>query len=979
MYRDPLSFSSSHAQAPELPGAGEKGRARCLGRDERSSDRGSDRGAECDDTLREQQARRLYEAEKRDADRAFDGLERMLGRSVVKSIHRLVWTHAASGEYDSSEVRLLERAYSVVGLRPGGDRHDITAALDEFAALHEKKGEYGAAEELYQRALVESWKGDNRSDIATALDNLARLYRTKGSYTDAEPLLLRALSMSEKAHGPAHPDVATILDDLGLVYEAKGEYRRAEPLFLRALAIREGALGKAHPDVAAVLDDLARLYQVRGEYGRAQPLLERALAIQNKAHDQPRADLATPLHDMALLYQARGDYGHAEPLFLRALAIREGDLGEGHPYVATVLTNLAELYRAQGDYERAEPLLQRALGIQEKALGAHHPEAATVLTKLAVVYWASGRIPEAVDAEARGLAVREEMLGHLLATGSESQKLAFLGPFVDDLYRGVSFALDTRQARTAYLALLTLLRRKGRALDAMAGSMRALRARVGRDERKLFDELMTARARYATLSLRGPGTTPLDAYRRECDSLNERIQELEDAISLRSDELGADEQLVNVERVRAALPDHAALVEWTAYQPFNPRARFAGERLGAFRYAACVLPKRSAPACIDLGDVRTVDADVQTFLAALRRPGSTDVAALARALDARVMAPVRALLGGAHRVFLSPDGALNLVPFAALIGEDGRPLIEQYAFTYLTSGRDLLRHAAQVPAQQGPLILAAPDFDDGAATPGAGRFSPLLHADEEALAASRVLPGARVLEHDQATKAALQNAHGPRLLHIGTHGYFEPIACSAGADRAALANPLLRSGIALAGANACADGHDEGLLTAFEAANLDLYGTQLAVLSACQTGVGAAQAGDGVYGLRRALVLAGAETQVMTLWPVDGAPTAAVMKAYYERLASGEGRSDAMRHVQLAFLHTSGREHPYYWAPFIVSGNDEPLALDDKPAKVDLRVHPGGACACRLGEDRPEGGAAWLAVLGLLAWTARRARGARGA
>ncbi|MFO0759867.1 MAG: CHAT domain-containing protein [Byssovorax sp.] len=359
----------------------------------------------------------------------------------------------------------------------------------------------------------------------------------------------------------------------------------------------------------------------------------------------------------------------------------------------------------------------------------------------------------------------------------------------------------------------------------------------------------------------------------------------------------------------------------------------------------------------------TLDAEVHALRAALRRPSSEDVPSLSLALEAHIMAPVRALLGTTRRVFLSPDGALNLVPFAALPDEDGHPLIERYAFTYLTSGRDLLRLAAHLPAEQPPLILANPDFDAGT-TPGAGRFSPLLHAEEEAAAASHVFPGAPapVLSFDRATKANLLKAHGPSLLHIGTHGFFEPISCSATPDSSALTNPLLQSGIALAGANACTSAHDDkGILTAFEAAGLDLYGTKLAVLSACQTGVGDAKAGDGVYGLRRALVLAGAETQVMTLWPVDGAATSTLLKDYYQRLARGEGRSEAMRQTQLAMLHTPGREHPYYWAPFIVSGDDR--TLDDKPVVPDLRVHPGGACACRLGNEPQETPSAWLGIL----------------
>jgi CHAT domain-containing protein len=584
-----------------------------------------------------------------------------------------------------------------------------------------------------------------------------------------------------------------------------------------------------------------------------------------------------------------------------------------------------------------------------------------------------GRLPDAVQFLNRARDVEENTLALLVSAGSEAQNLIYVAQLRGEHYVTVDLALYAHEPVSANLALTTILRRKGRALDATAGSVRTLRTRLGPEEQTLLDALNAARTRYATLVLRGPGPTPLVAYKSDIDALRNQIQEHEAAISNRSKPFRVQLQPVTVTAVQAVLPDATALVEWVAYQSFNLKARTDAEKWGPFRYAACVLPKQGTPACLDLGDLKAIDADIHTLRAALRRPASSDVPALARALEARIMAPVRALLGNTRRVYLSPDGALNLVPFAALPDETGHPLIERYSFTYLTSGRDLLRLAAHLPAEQPPLILANPDFDAGA-TPGAGRFPPLLHAEEEAAAASRVFPGAPapVLTFDQATKATLLKAHGPRLLHIGTHGFFEPIACSTQADSSALTNPLLQSGIALAGANACASGHDEGILTAFEAAGLDLYGTKLAVLSACQTGVGDAKAGDGVYGLRRALVLAGAETQVMSLWPIEGAATSTLLKAYYERLARGEGRSEAMRQVQLAMLHTPGKEHPYYWAPFIVSGDDR--TLDDKPALPDLRVHPGGACACRLGGEPVDPAAPWLSTLAALALALARRR-----
>jgi CHAT domain-containing protein len=135
--------------------------------------------------------------------------------------------------------------------------------------------------------------------------------------------------------------------------------------------------------------------------------------------------------------------------------------------------------------------------------------------------------------------------------------------------------------------------------------------------------------------------------------------------------------------------------------------------------------------------------------------------------------------------------------------------------------------------------------------------------------------------------------------------------------------------LALAGANARKSGDDDGILTAAEAAGLDLWGTKLVVLSACETGVGEVKNGDGVYGLRRALVLAGSESQVMSLWKVSDRATKDLMVAYYRGLLAGQGRTAALRRVQLRMLASPATRHPFYWASFIQSGAWGPLATSE--------------------------------------------------
>lgn len=290
-------------------------------------------------------------------------------------------------------------------------------------------------------------------------------------------------------------------------------------------------------------------------------------------------------------------------------------------------------------------------------------------------------------------------------------------------------------------------------------------------------------------------------------------------------------------------------------------------------------------------------------------------------------------------MIVSPDGLLNLVPFGALIDEQDRPLILQYRFTYVTSGRDLL----QVPGhpRTGDVLIANPDFGPAAevvrgSTRKVGSFEMLTGSEAEARAIQQTLPQARLLVGAAATKSAVFALRGPRILHAATHGFLlNPMPTDA----------LLGSGIALANANGGDAQDDNGLLTALEVSSLDLSGTELVTLSGCETGLGQLESGDGVYGLRRALVLAGSQSQILTLWDVNDTSTVDLMRDYYQGLARGGGRSEAMRQAQLKVLANPDTSHPHYWASFIVSGVGAPLGGGPTPAVQP--VSPGArGCAC---------------------------------
>ncbi|NOU09179.1 MAG: CHAT domain-containing protein, partial [Nitrospira sp.] len=374
------------------------------------------------------------------------------------------------------------------------------------------------------------------------------------------------------------------------------------------------------------------------------------------------------------------------------------------------------------------------------------------------------------------------------------------------------------------------------------------------------------------------------------------------------------------------------------------------------RYVSYLLKRSGDPVAIDLGTAQPIDDLIPEFRTALSDKASTFFKGVAATLFEKLIAPLRPHFGQSKQLLLSPDGALNLLPFAALVDKDGKYLLEHFEVTYLTSGRDLLRMADESRPRESAVVLADPNYGEpprgglpvetgleptrSADLDRSGRIFPELKgAAKEAAALQSLLnlDAEHVLTRDRATEANLRKLSGPRILHMATHGFFlndlqlktalRRVGFSAELAPLPLSeNPLLRSGLALAGANVRRSGAtDDGILTAAEVAQLDLLGTQLVVLSACETAVGTVQTGEGVYGLRRALALAGAQTQLVSLWKVEDGATRELMVDYYQRLLKGEGRSAALRAAQQAMLTNPAREHPCYWAAFIPIGNWTPL------------------------------------------------------
>jgi CHAT domain-containing protein/Tfp pilus assembly protein PilF len=917
-------------------------------------------------------------------ERALTIREKSLGLEhidVAITLSDLANLYKDRGYYAKAE-QLYQRALTIWEKSLGPEHPDVATTLGDLAGLYQDKGYYAEAEPLLQRVLIikERALGQEHLHVGISLNNLANLYLFKGDYATAEPFYQRSLVILEKVLGPEHPDLATSLDNLALLYRNRGDYAKAEQILQRTLTIREKALGQEHPGLARSLNSLAFLYMKKGDYERAEPFYQRALAIREKALGPKHPDVAASLNNLGTLYLTKGDYERAEPFYRRALAIREKALGPEHPYLANSLNDLASLYCKRGNYAEAKPIYERALAIREKSLGPEHPDVADSLNNLARLYAAKGDITQAITILSRANAVYERNFADNLAIGSERQKLAYLDIFSKhtDYMLSLQSQAAPNDPEALNLAFTTLLQRKGRGLDAMTDTIATLRRKATPQDQELLSQLIETRSRLAALTLKVSDATKPDIYRTQVKPLEDEVDELEGKLSSRSAKFRANKQPVTLAAVQAALPAGSALVEFAYFTPLEPQT----EQSKSPRYLAYVLASQGQARWVDLGEAAMIDRAVYAWRKALRDPNRTDVKRLARAVDKRVMRPVRSLLnemmGGKRRLLIAPDGSLNLIPFAALVDELNQYLVERYSISYLTSGRDLLRLQTSEPSNDLPLVVANPDFGKLATIAMRGGqvtsrtrnqarsqinttqvfFQPLPGTEDEALAIKALIPKASVLRRGEATETALKQASGPHILHIATHGFFlnyheapsaegdSPRAVSSGTARLAYAphanllpateplsdlrlskfvaqvkDPLLRSGLALAGANHGKSGDDDGVLTALEAAYLDLSGTKLVVLSACDTGVGEVKNGEGVQGLRRALVLAGSESQVISLWPVSDEATKDLMIHYYKALQQGKGRSEGLRQVQLRMLRGhKDRRHPFYWAAFIQSG-----------------------------------------------------------
>jgi CHAT domain-containing protein len=854
-----------------------------------------------------------------------------------------------------------------------GARHPLVSLYSrKLAAAELALGDSSTARQLREQALriAEASLAPCHRDVLGAVNDLAASYLDDGDYSRARTMFARALDGHERCQGKNHSLTATALYNLAAVAKATGDWPEAERLLNRAIAIWSSTLGREHPFVIRARDSLAEVAEGRGLLRQALVRHQEVLAMRRRVLGPNHPDVARTLMRLAI---------NAERLGQIALALRYADEAQSI-YSATGATDAAplasllelraDIERAQGRRSAAARHLTEAREMRLQRFGAGHPSLAPISAWMAAIELESGdtsmAIADALQAEESG----RHLLQFTIRELPERPALAF----ADTRAKGLDIALSATvmDSTRASLVYDSLVRSRGLVLDELAARAHADADASDAAVAALRHDMVAARQRYATLMLRAiqsAGAVPAERL----DQARVEKEAAERAVAERSAEARAEiaRSTSGLAEIRAAIPPRSALVSFVRYDRTRRPARAdAPPRPVLPSYAAFVIRGASPTTAtfVPLGSAANIDALVRAWRAAVLAGAGAVADAEARyrasaaPLRAAVWDPVARHLAGATRVFIVPDGLLNLVNFSSLPTATGRYLAEStQTLHYLATERDLLVDAPR-PTGTSALVIGRPAFDSaprraaetrgGCLVAGEWHFGDLPGTGLEARDISRVWSRAggevTLLTGAAATKTAFRQAlGGRRVVHLATHGFFLGDGCAPGATASRSVgglvaapqrvpaspgssdNPLLLSGLAMAGANrriAAQRDQDNGILTAEEIAGLDLQGTEWAVLSACDTGLGEIRSGEGVFGLRRAFQIAGARTVIMSLWSVDDEATRLWMRALYEgRLLRHLDTADAVKQASVTALkqrraaHQS--THPFYWAAFVAAGD----------------------------------------------------------
>lgn len=906
---------------------------------------------------------------------ALENAEKSLGKDHIDygiRLNNLATLYLSLGEYDKALPLYLE-ALESAEKSLGEDHLEYNIRLNNLAVLYHSMGLYEKALPLFIKTLENAEKTleKDHSIYGERLNNLANLYQSMGQYDQALLLYLEALENTQKSLGKDHSGYGSSLHNLADLYENMGQYDKALPLYLEALENIENSLGKKHPNYGGGLNGLANLYQSMGQYDKALPLYFESLENAEKSLGKDHLDYGIRLNNLAKFFQSIGEYKKALPLYLEALENTEKNLGKNHSEYSIRLNNLAALYESLGQYDKALSFYLEAMENYDKSLGKDHPNYVASLNGLALLYRSMGEYEKVSQLSLESLNNVFSQLDQAFSFMSDNEKEQFrkkLG-YNFEFYQSFYFNYAKDQPEVAAQVYDIELATKGMILQSSINMRQSILNSENPEALETFDEWIGLKN---TLSQQY--SKPISERRADLKALETNVEKLEATLTRISRTFENTQKLGSLtwKDIQSKLGENEVAIEFASF-----RYRDDKEWTNLTRYMALVLRKEDPhPYLVPLFEQTQLDS----LLASTKASDANFVTDLYRGSEGKQMnttkgygaqlykliwAPLEPFLEPNNILYFAPSGSLHELAFAAIPVSDDELLSDRYHLNQLTTTAKLLETPKFSDAQPANIALyggIAYDIEprkiraQSKVNPNYNPISQSLSDDLERGGSWTFLSGAlteveaiaqltksknittNLYTDIEASESLYKSQYGnnsPRVVHIATHGFFFPDPKKKDVKNQldemrqethvfkTSDNPLNRSGILFAGANFAWQGGElpqnveDGILTAYEAANTMLNNTQLVVLSACETGLGDIKGSEGVFGLQRAFKAAGAEYLLMSLWKVPDTETAEFMMDFYKQWLSGKTIPEAFLATQ-KFMKIKYPKDPYKWAAFVL-------------------------------------------------------------
>jgi CHAT domain-containing protein/tetratricopeptide (TPR) repeat protein len=851
-----------------------------------------------------------------------------------------------------------------------------------------ERGSFQLAERHYIQVLtmLRKVQGQSTSDVSLMLDHLGEFYLETRDFDRAYATFSEAVQIRRNTI-----DALNQTEDTGK--RADLIHQILVTTYIRAEDPGTAAVTIAHEHLADMLTRLGQLDLARNDLNQANRNLAEAVALANHPDCLPFGMGLYAIYFRSLALEKQSKWEEAERLWLDSIRLR--DTRKESAVFWEAQKEAAAFYARRGDFTAAGAIAQHVveeLGDKLPRQAAMSPflletrfrwdsqggqysfyrlDSDVAMSEiLAINKWHSEGADAAAALLKDPIRVENETV---LDMGSESERSQLIQWFQRRAYMHMSILLDGEPSQDRVVKAYQLLSQvKGRFAGMIGGAARFFESDRGKPNangpklaelERLGAEREQHSKNFLAMALDGKPTTEISLMENEN---RERI--LTAAIT-------ADSQVrsmylrFSIKDLTAAIPAGAAFLDFVSWERMDRNPKVTPHR----EYGVFVLRRGQSIRYVRLGTTDEIDKQIDALKSGVisgryrgarpseesRTVSTAQIRQALQGLYTKVIAPLKDSLDGTAKLWIVPDGKISLAPLAALMDEHGDYLLQKYTITYMNSWRDIdnsinLGRGKTSP----PVILANPAFDAayggtfGAPTSSKRpQFSPLPGSEQEAADVASALhtPKERIVTGANAHKWLLESLWSPQILHVATHSV-PSIPWTAPApkydmfefpDSSKNRNSLLQSVIAWAGANREQAGPEDGLLTGLEIATMHLYGTELVVLSSCESAQGTPVEGQGVMGLRAAFSMAGADTLLMTLWPVDDEAGRQFMDFFYSHLEKPPAA--ALRQAQLDMIAKTKYANPIYWSGYMLSGtwaSEKPLARNAPDINDETFVRP---------------------------------------